>query len=653
MSAKLRSLARWSASAVLPCLWQSCYAPRVAFAQAEIGPALVVNTAASRHPISPNIYGINDFAADKGLWTTDHLPIPVQRWGGDNTSNYNWLVDSTNAGADSYFIGGGVTSPITPGAQVDSWVSFAKNEHAKSIVTVPLTGWVNKYYQTTCSYPQSLYPGQDSYFPPFEVDFLTGSICGNGTINGNSIEDINPARNYIPVDPDWMAAWYDHFLIKYGDARRSGVIYQMDNEPEYWNYEHADVHFNTPGWAELANDAIEYGGKAKQIDRTAEVMGPVNSSIWPLWDPDMIGNDGVAQPFGGCSNPNGNCGYNPQAAKCAGNTACPFFQFYLTTLKKYEAEHGRRLLDYFDVHYYPNNPDGSFQLGQVPAADGLVFPASDATASDGYYSISLNAYNDIGTEAAALRTTRALWDPTYINEDYTGLYFPTTYGNPMLIRRLRSWVDQYYPGTKISISEYNWGGGTGRTDIVGVLAQADVLGIFGREGLDLATMWGPPAATDSIASAFKVYLNYDGKGSRFGDVSVESKSVEQGTGKDGEYVLSIYGAKRSSDDALTLMVINKSITMTTYPYATSGAENLRSTLTIQNFTPESHSAQVYQVLSTNATTVSQQIPATLTEVAPAHQDALPTYTLTYTFPANSITLLVVPSGHKHDSPREF
>jgi len=51
-----------------------------------------------------------------------------------------------------------------------------------------------------------------------------------------------------------------------------------------------------------------------------------------------------------------------------------------------------------------------------------------------------------------------------------------------LIPRLKRWVAQCYPGLKIGITEYNWGG---EDDISGALALADILGVFGREGLDL------------------------------------------------------------------------------------------------------------------------------------------------------------------------
>ena len=56
-----------------------------------------------------------------------------------------------------------------------------------------------------------------------------------------------------------------------------------------------------------------------------------------------------------------------------------------------------------------------------------------------------------------------------------------------LIPRVKEWVDQYYPGTKIGITEYNWGA---EAHINGATSQADVLGIFGREGLDIGKPLG-------------------------------------------------------------------------------------------------------------------------------------------------------------------
>src|SRR3712207_3963331 len=113
---------------------------------------------------------------------------------------------------------------------------------------------------------------------------------------------------------------------------------------------------------------------------------------------------------------------------------------------------------------------------------------------------------------------------------------------------MRAWVNTHYPGTKTAITEYNWGA---LDHINGALTQADILGIFGREGLDLATLWAPPSAGQPGAYAFRMYRNYDGAGGRFGETAVRATSADQEK-------LSVYAAERVADGALTVMVVNKS-----------------------------------------------------------------------------------------------
>jgi hypothetical protein len=119
-------------------------------------------------------------------------------------------------------------------------------------------------------------------------------------------------------------------------------------------------------------------------------------------------------------------------------------------MKDYKTQNGLRIFDYPDVHGYVL-PDG---LSLAPAGDA-------------------------STPAARLDSTHILYDPTY----------PVDSGDihdvVQLIPRLRAWVNDNCAGTKAGISEHNCGA---LDDINGVLAQADVRGIFGREQLDLATL---------------------------------------------------------------------------------------------------------------------------------------------------------------------
>jgi hypothetical protein len=182
----------------------------------------------------------------------------------------------------------------------------------------------------------------------------------------------------------------------------------------------------------------------------------------------------------------------------------------------------------------------------------------------------------------------------------------------------KGWIANDYPGTKLAFTEYNWGG---LENINGAVAQADILGIFGSYGLDLATLWGPPIAGTQVPGlmAFEIYRNYDGKNSMFGDTALASTSANQGS-------LATYGAVRSSDGAITIMVINK----------TYGA--LTSTISLANYTGTAVSAQVFQYSNANLNQIVSQAALPIT----APTGGATASTISGTFPGQSITLLVVP-----------
>src|SRR5690606_33554976 len=103
------------------------------------------------------------------------------------------------------------------------------------------------------------------------------------------------------------------------------------------------------------------------------------------------------------------------------------------------------------------------------------------------------------------------------------------------------------PETRLSFSAWYYGGGS---HISGAIAAADVLGIFGREGVGLASVWLPGPAP-YVFEAFRVYLNYDGAGSRFGDTSVSATTNDV----DGS---SVYASTDSTDDErLVIVLLNK------------------------------------------------------------------------------------------------
>jgi len=147
------------------------------------------------------------------------------------------------------------------------------------------------------------------------------------------------------------------------------------------------------------------------------------------------------------------------------------------------------------------------------------------------------------------------------------------------VEHIRELVDKYYPGTKISFSEWSLAG-TG--PLGGALAFADNLGHFAKNQIAWASIWGINFGDlhGPVSYAYRVLRNYDGHGNGFGDNYISSSS----TGDDA--ALSVHAAIRNSDGALTILVINKI------------AGDQTSTLTLKGFNPKSP-AQVFQFSAGN------------------------------------------------------
>jgi len=530
----------------------------VSTAALAAGPSVVVDAAADVHAISPDIYGMN-YAAE-GL--AKELGLPVRRWGGNATTRYNWQNDTYNTGSDWYFENIPNTLPVgrtlPDGSAADQFVEQDRRTGTKTLITLPTAGWVARRrppgdtHPYDCGFKASVYGAQQST-DPWDPN------CGNGVkTSGANVTGNDPADTSVASDPAFVQAWVSHLVARYGKASAGGVAYyELDNEPELWSATHRDVRPQHLGYDELVSRAQAYAPAVKAADPGAKVIGPSGWGWTAYFWSDLDTSAGGAW------------WNDPKDRNAHGGV--PLVEWYLQQMKAYEVAHGRRILDVVDEHFYPQG-------------NGV---ASGAT--------------DPATNALRLRSTRSLWDPGYVDESWIA-------DKIQLIPRMRAWVANDYPGTKTSLSEYSWGA---LNDINGALAQADVLGIFGREQLDMATLWGPPAATDPGAYAFRMYLNVDGAGGRFGNTSVRATSTDQDS-------VAVYAARRGAKGALTLMAINK----------TGGTQTVP--VTLQHFSAGKN-AKVWRYGAAEPGAI--QHPAAVEVKGNA---------FTATLPANSITLYVVP-----------
>ena len=232
------------------------------------GPDLAVDAAASRHAISPFIYGMNQYSASFAS-VAPAVRLPVERWGGDATTRYNWQLDVSNAAADWYF----ETSPNSNTGYPDSsefndTVARDRGTGVKTMNTVPMVGWTTKR-EHVCGYSVAKY-GAQKEIDPYNSD------CGKGVrLDGSQIVN-DPSDTSVPIGPQFTKDWVAYLVKRFGDARHGGVaMYSLDNEPELWQWTHIDVHPDYPGYDELTTRGITYATAIKQVDSTALVSGPV------------------------------------------------------------------------------------------------------------------------------------------------------------------------------------------------------------------------------------------------------------------------------------------------------------------------------------------------------------------------------------------
>ncbi len=404
-----------------------------------------------------------------------------------------------------------------------------------------------------------------------------------------------PSFDSVSINPaSYASAWIAKLKSLYGTAASGGVpIYELGNEPTLWGNTHANDHPFPESAKELISKSLATADAVKTADTSAKVVG---FSDWGWSAYFCSGADDSTGTTCGFNCNTTSCSYACSTSPdCANHGHIPMAEWYLQQFQQHDQSTHMRHLDYFDVHYYPVTYCYAGQGGGF----GCPTPAPAAT--------------DV---------TRSLWDPTYPDPGYIGYPWGFNQGPTLpiqLLPRMHTWVSGplapvtggcpttgCYPGTKLAITEYNLSDSS--SDVVNALIEADALGIFARQQLDLATWFSLGNGEGLIGDAFRLYRNYDGKGAKFGDTWISSTSSNQSQ-------LAVYGAHRTSDGAYTIVVLNK----------TSGA--LTSKLTLTGITSSAGSAQTWQWTGHGIVAAA---PAPIAGGA-----------ITATYPASSMTMYVV------------
>jgi hypothetical protein len=419
-----------------------------------------INSTQSVHSISPYIYGVNQFNG-----STPPVNLGLERLGGNRWTGYNWETNYSNAGtdyinhSDLYLTNGQV---LPPGGAVAPAISqAAANGYALSL-TVPMAGYVSADANGTVSAAETAPSARWK-----QVVAKKSSIAGQPPLT------LTPNTGDQYVFTDEFANWVEH-------TKQPGqqVFYTLDNEPGLWDNTHPRIHPNPATFQELLNDTVAHASAIKDVAPGGVIFGPGGFG-WSDFQ-DL----------------NGAPDSNSSTPPAPGTGKLHFHQWLLQQVAAAEAQQHRTLLDVLDMHWYPEAQGGGVRI----TAEG-----------------ALN--NSAAVVAARVQAPRSLYDPTYAETSWiTGCCS----GGPIqLLNRVQSDINQFKPGTKMSISEYNYGGGN---DISGAIAEADVLGAFGKKDVYAAAWWNIEGTgnTNFTFAALDMFRNYDGAGARFGDTSVDA-----------------------------------------------------------------------------------------------------------------------------------
>ena len=469
-----------------------------------------VDLTANVHAFSPQIFGV----AYGNSARNAQMGYSVDRWGGNSTTRYNWQVDVHNTARDYFWENiPDCTAPTctgTPptGNSADAFIAAARHPGSQPLMTIPTIGWAprgdspkNHPYFAGFSIKkygtQVPLPYTNDASDPYDTDAGSGDCNPASNASTNCVlYDANngwyhlvnndPHDTSMVVDPSFEQGWIAHMQATFGTAADGGVkLFTLDNEVMLWNSTHRDVHPQPPTYDEIWGKTVAYAGAIKQQEPNALVTGPVT---WGYCDLFTSADDAAR----------GNCLDGTDRQNHGG---LAFVAWYLQQVCAYQIQHGVRLVDYLDLHYYPQGTN-----------------------------VALSDADDATTAGLRLRSLKELYDPTWVSESWIGQYLGDAdnnhYDKPDLIPRARTWIAQYCPGTKLAITEYNWGNDN---TVSGAVAQAEALAIFAREGVDLATRWIAPDANTQAEKAFAIFLNYDGAGGRVqGDsVGATSANIDQ------------------------------------------------------------------------------------------------------------------------------
>ena len=421
-------------------------------------------------PISPWIYGINSYS---DIPNVPHATM--DRAGGNRWTAYNWENNFSNAGSDfgPYHNDTFLSSSSSPAEAVRNFIAADHSSGIASLMTVQLQGFVSADASGNVDVSQPLATRRAARFKQVVNKKGTAFTLTPSTSDANVYMD------------EFLWALDQKFSGQdiFGVNPTLPTFVSLDNEPELWNSTHLEVQGSTAITSDdYITKTIDLSQALKDQFPEVVIFGPVHYGFAGLYS-----WQGELQP-------------TPSGMNW-------FPDKYLQAIKTASDTYGKPLVDVYDFHWYPEVYD---------SGGTRIVSMSSTTLSDTQIQQIVQAPRD-------------LWDPTWHDPNNSNPWVYQSLGSDptkgvQILPRLQAKINAEFPAMRgIAISEYEGGGWN---HIAGTIAQADMLGVFGAQGLFAASLWPPIGTYDYALAGFRAFRGFDGANADFGDTSLQATSSD-------------------------------------------------------------------------------------------------------------------------------
>jgi len=471
---------------------------------------IVVQADSGRRPISPWLYGRNNNLSDDAKKPTADKDLALYREaglrmlrenGGNNATKYNWRRKLSshpdwydNVYAHDWDYVGTTLQQKLPGTQ--GLLAFQLLGWAAASDTANFPDYNFQKTWDAANHADTLWKGRSwTDFGAAAQDLAGGGVVdtvihvvhndwGDSYRMDSALAKGDPSKYLMPWPADSSTGIVDHWFGAGGLGLDSSRFryWSMDNEPDIWSGTHNDVTDTIPFEAYFQ----KYLAVAKAVRRkssTIKLVGPViaNEWQWWTWNNKVVNDKGVKRSA---------------------------MEMFLKRIGEEEKASGLRLLDVFDLHFYPN-------------------------------------YNDASNIPDLLQTDRMFFDTTYAWPGSNGIHmYDNQWGAAVpnfLFERVRRWMVLYLGQERgFSLTEFGAMKAGGDIDARDV-AYASWIGSFADHGGEILTAWDWYPGWWEVLHLFSRYA--------------QTTRVASNSSRDS--VVSAYSSISSAGDSMTVVLINR------------------------------------------------------------------------------------------------